>query len=1317
MFALMRATVRSPMITIFVSSTFRDMQAERDVLQTQVAPFVNEQAEEYGESVDFCDLRWGINTIDMDSDAGSRKVLDVCLDEIDRCQPPMVVLLGYRYGWLPDTALIESVAERKHLELDDLEKSVTALEIEYGAFKRNSGNTLFYFREFEGEHPGLYDAEDERAARRLNELKQRIRDLSAGMVKEYTVRWNGAGLEGVEQFAETVRNDVWRMLLPRLEADRKKDPFEREFDLHRKYFAMEADNFTTRGDLADSLVERARESRYLAIEGEEGSGKTTLLAHMTRRFEEEGYEVLPIECGLTQHSGTALELLRVMIHFVGRCIGDDIFWDTELYPNKEIESMLDEVKEMWQWRGVFYTACMHAGKQGKKMAVLIDGVDSLLADDARDSRCFLPRALTRFDGLAVVYTSRPGMYAEPNAVRLASLDPEEQRAVVASSLSRIHRELAPVVQQHMMSKASASNPLYISLLLKRLVLLREEDFVHMDNADTITEYQCRVIDECPDSLLEMFVHLLTVASAQVDAALIPDVLAYMTFTSEGIRVSDLAALCADHWSQLSFTRFIHYMNDCFFLRRDGRYDFAHDGIRMAFIDRYGFHNEYVSRLVDHWFTLSVKDGVRRQELPAALILSERYEDLAQYIVYCDNKKRRKSQTELVKNMVTWALHDEGALFYRLFDTEVFREDAHKLIDFAVFYFLREFPCGERARQINIAITERLYALCRDMYEKDASFDSVRRLHLLSIRLGRANRSLGTIESVGKAIALYREALASAQQLLEMKQKDIYEDWLRVSYYNLAKTLYDFGGRDNMLEALDCARKASAIARTRSEALPDDKGRLKTHANMLICVADVLMELEGLSNVREAYGLYKEAGDCVFTRKDKDDENIIDWDEQSDYYTLSKKMAMCLMTCGDRAGLINAQMNLENGMELCAGKYESTEDPKYIFDIMSFCELMHLRAQQLWQTVFTQLDTYHKMAVDYSAEILHYGIAARERLLGDVCRHMSVKRYDSAISYYRHALDLLSQASTDTLKWRNSAGDLAMIHRRLGYALFLEDGPTEEAISWLRQALREYNEWYELRGKPSLMYDVAETQSALAEVLCAAGEANRAEGLRLAREAVELCRTTHLQTELYIDRKAIASAIETLAGLLQTESDDASAEEALALSRESLSMRKEVYWFQQKKSLAGESTAVRLGAVVYLRDNDAIYALAKAYRLLAECMERCNEGKRVLVRAYCRSAHYYKEAFMCWEYPCVKDEGMEMYRRAARYAGPFDGACVSRRTKILASAVPTERLPKWKRKQRQEREQEPQMEDYGITAEVIQKEDIPAIGTFVPIEGQ
>lgn len=121
------------MIKIFVSSTFRDMQAERDEIQKNIAPRLRAAAREYGEDIEFCDLRWGVDTSLLGDEESSKKVMSVCLDEIDKCRPYMLVLLGERYGWMPDSRLLLDTAARKNFTPSCPDASVTALEIEYGA--------------------------------------------------------------------------------------------------------------------------------------------------------------------------------------------------------------------------------------------------------------------------------------------------------------------------------------------------------------------------------------------------------------------------------------------------------------------------------------------------------------------------------------------------------------------------------------------------------------------------------------------------------------------------------------------------------------------------------------------------------------------------------------------------------------------------------------------------------------------------------------------------------------------------------------------------------------------------------------------------------------------------------------------------------------------------------------------------------------------------------------------------------------------------------------------------------------------------------
>ena len=90
------------MKSIFVSSTFRDMHYERDVLNRRIAAKINRQLTQYNQSVRILDLRWGVDTSDLSEEEASKRVLSVCMSAIDNCKPYIIVLLGDRYGYIPD---------------------------------------------------------------------------------------------------------------------------------------------------------------------------------------------------------------------------------------------------------------------------------------------------------------------------------------------------------------------------------------------------------------------------------------------------------------------------------------------------------------------------------------------------------------------------------------------------------------------------------------------------------------------------------------------------------------------------------------------------------------------------------------------------------------------------------------------------------------------------------------------------------------------------------------------------------------------------------------------------------------------------------------------------------------------------------------------------------------------------------------------------------------------------------------------------------------------------------------------------------------
>ncbi len=93
---------------LFISSTFSDLQEERNALHRRVFPELRELCNSNGARFQVIDLRWGVST-----EAGlDQKTMPLCLGEIERCQktdkPNFLVLLGDRYGWRPLPATISA---------------------------------------------------------------------------------------------------------------------------------------------------------------------------------------------------------------------------------------------------------------------------------------------------------------------------------------------------------------------------------------------------------------------------------------------------------------------------------------------------------------------------------------------------------------------------------------------------------------------------------------------------------------------------------------------------------------------------------------------------------------------------------------------------------------------------------------------------------------------------------------------------------------------------------------------------------------------------------------------------------------------------------------------------------------------------------------------------------------------------------------------------------------------------------------------------------------------------------------------------------
>src|SRR6476661_4931269 len=84
-------------LRVFISSTFNDLQKEREHLVKKIFPELRALCRERGITLTEVDLRWGIT----EEDNLHGRVIRTCLEEVDRCRPYFIGITGDRYGYVP----------------------------------------------------------------------------------------------------------------------------------------------------------------------------------------------------------------------------------------------------------------------------------------------------------------------------------------------------------------------------------------------------------------------------------------------------------------------------------------------------------------------------------------------------------------------------------------------------------------------------------------------------------------------------------------------------------------------------------------------------------------------------------------------------------------------------------------------------------------------------------------------------------------------------------------------------------------------------------------------------------------------------------------------------------------------------------------------------------------------------------------------------------------------------------------------------------------------------------------------------------------
>ncbi|XP_036421241.1 telomerase protein component 1 isoform X2 [Colossoma macropomum] len=536
-------------VRVFISSTFRDMHAERDVLVRSVFPELRRRVAPHCLYLQEVELRWGV------TEEESNQATELCLSEVCRSQL-LLAILGERYGQVPPRPTLPNLPQYTWLNSAPAGLSVTEMEIrQFQALYPDSAQSrmFFYFRSphlvssVPAAWTGDFASESSESAAKMNKLKGWIRNSQFKITENYPCEWGGVVdgrpyVKGLEDFARAAMEDLWAALQKLYVEEEDEADLTSEITEQEVHQDAQQRHFHGRGKLISVAIEKVQECQQkggiLLVEGAHGEGKTAFMAGLTHALRTPGkYRKEPV-CDVISYSTAASQSASSVEHLL-RCL---VQW---LRRKKEL---VEELSTSTPYRDLLseFLSRITEPRKGHALALLVDGAD--LIHDARGQGVseWIPERLpkgvclilsvTKDSALRTTISKKKGSVVFP----LGQLPLPDRKEIVQTELSVYGKKLSDSAfnnqLQTLLMKKGAASPLYLHLACEELRSYASFETMK-ENLQTL-----------PQSLCELVKHSLLRLQALYGAAGLDWTLGALTVSSTGLRERELYALlnlCSD----------------------------------------------------------------------------------------------------------------------------------------------------------------------------------------------------------------------------------------------------------------------------------------------------------------------------------------------------------------------------------------------------------------------------------------------------------------------------------------------------------------------------------------------------------------------------------------------------------------------------------------------------------------------------------------------------------------------------------------------------------------------------------------------------
>lgn len=273
--------IKNRVVKVFISSTFRDMNNERDYLNKFVFPRIYEYCN--ARKIEFypIDLRWGI----QEEDSKNGLVMSACLEQIDESRPFFIGILGSRYGWIPtrhEADMMRASVERQRpwvIEKVNERASITEIEMEYGVLRNHDiAHACFLMRDDSVEVPDDFkEIPGSLEDTKLKSLKKKINSQDKYPVFSY---------DSLEKFGNIVHDCLIEMIESEFPS-KSEDNVDALISKHEYILSRRARTLCELPTITENLMQWLdSRNQFLLVKGPEGYGTSTALAIMVSHLRE-----------------------------------------------------------------------------------------------------------------------------------------------------------------------------------------------------------------------------------------------------------------------------------------------------------------------------------------------------------------------------------------------------------------------------------------------------------------------------------------------------------------------------------------------------------------------------------------------------------------------------------------------------------------------------------------------------------------------------------------------------------------------------------------------------------------------------------------------------------------------------------------------------------------------------------------------------------------------------------------------------------------------------------------------------------------------